>query len=264
MLTIGEFSKVTRLSIKALRLYDGLELLAPEMVDPGTGYCYYGMAQAPKARAIALLRSLDMPLTKIKEVLTESDPDKVRVHLAHHRTVLEDRLEDHRRMLERVKHLIEMGGLMALQVGIKEMPAARVCGLTFEASVEDIGPESGRAYDRLYGALGRTGIDPVAPPRLVYLEMNGDSWGLEANVPIGPGDAPESDMTVHEMPATRAACALHRGPYTELGLAYAQVEKWVADNGYETAGPMFDIYVTDPAKTPDPADYETEICWPIR
>jgi DNA-binding transcriptional MerR regulator len=98
LLSIGEFAKVSRLSIKALRLYDSLELLIPEEIDRVSGYRYYTVAAGPSGRAIALLRSLDMPLIAIKEVLAESDPDKVRSHLARHRAVLADRLEAHERM----------------------------------------------------------------------------------------------------------------------------------------------------------------------
>jgi DNA-binding transcriptional MerR regulator len=78
LVTIGQFSKVSWLSIKALRLYDELGLLEPAFIDPRTGYRYYEPAQASRARAIALLRSLDMPLLDIKDLLAESDPDKLR------------------------------------------------------------------------------------------------------------------------------------------------------------------------------------------
>ncbi|MEU9896909.1 MerR family transcriptional regulator [Streptomyces phaeochromogenes] len=68
MLTIGAFAKASRLSPKALRLYDELELLRPARVDPETGYRYYAPEQLEQARLVAWLRRLGMPLAGIREV----------------------------------------------------------------------------------------------------------------------------------------------------------------------------------------------------
>ncbi|NUT28952.1 MAG: MerR family transcriptional regulator [Streptomyces sp.] len=68
MLTIGAFAKACRLSPKALRLYDELDLLRPDRVDPDTGYRYYAPAQLEAARLVAWLRRLGMPLARIREV----------------------------------------------------------------------------------------------------------------------------------------------------------------------------------------------------
>ncbi|MEV5143818.1 MerR family transcriptional regulator [Streptomyces sp. NPDC052727] len=68
LLTIGAFAKASRLSPKALRLYDELELLRPARVDPDTGYRYYTLAQLEGARLVAWLRRLGMPLAEIRAV----------------------------------------------------------------------------------------------------------------------------------------------------------------------------------------------------
>jgi effector-binding domain-containing protein len=264
LLSIGEFAKVSRLSIKALRLYDSLELLPPEEVDRVSGYRYYTVAQAPRARAISLLRSVDMPLVAIKEVLAESDPDKVRYHLARHRAVLEDRLEDHERMLQRVEHLIQRGALVPLQVTVKEIPSTPICGVVFEGSPEAIGPSADRAYARLFGALQKQGVTPAGPPRLAYLEAEGDPWTMEASVPVSSPVRVEDDIVARDFPGGKVASAIHRGPYEELGIAYRELGKWISENGYEPAGSCFDIYLNDPWETADPADYETEACWFIK
>ncbi|MFD8816961.1 MerR family transcriptional regulator [Streptomyces sp. NPDC059627] len=67
-LTIGAFARACRLSPKALRLYDELDLLKPARVDPETGYRYYAEAQLERARLVAWLRRLGMPLARIREV----------------------------------------------------------------------------------------------------------------------------------------------------------------------------------------------------
>lgn len=69
MFTIGEFSQLTQLSVKTLRFYHEEGLLAPACVDPDTGYRYYDEGQIETARAIVYLRSLEFPLSEIKEIL---------------------------------------------------------------------------------------------------------------------------------------------------------------------------------------------------
>ena len=68
-MSIGEFARRSRLSAKALRLYDGLGLLAPARVDELSGYRYYDAAQLEQARLIAALRDVGVPLATVKELL---------------------------------------------------------------------------------------------------------------------------------------------------------------------------------------------------
>ena len=77
LLPIGSFASRCRLSVKALRHYDELGLLRPAHVDVATQYRYYDRRQAPAAIAIALLRSLDVPLPAIRDVLASEDPEAV-------------------------------------------------------------------------------------------------------------------------------------------------------------------------------------------
>ncbi|MFE9659537.1 MerR family transcriptional regulator [Streptomyces sp. NPDC005955] len=77
-LTIGEFARRTRLSAKALRLYDGLGLLRPARVAPGSRYRMYAPAQVERARLVAWLRRLGMPLARIREVAPLDPPDVAR------------------------------------------------------------------------------------------------------------------------------------------------------------------------------------------
>ncbi|MEV6839885.1 MerR family transcriptional regulator [Streptomyces sp. NPDC051133] len=77
-LTIGAFARASRLSPKALRLYDELELLRPARVDPDTGYRYYAVAQLERARLVAWLRRLGMPLAEIRAVCALDPVDAAR------------------------------------------------------------------------------------------------------------------------------------------------------------------------------------------
>jgi DNA-binding transcriptional MerR regulator len=74
VLTSGEFARRSRLSIKALRLYDRIGLLRPAEVVPGTGYRRYAPRQLYAARVIVLLRRLDMPLSQVAEIVGAPAP----------------------------------------------------------------------------------------------------------------------------------------------------------------------------------------------
>jgi DNA-binding transcriptional MerR regulator len=78
---IGRFSKITRLSVKALPLYDEIGLLPPARVDPSSGYRYYDLGQANRAEAVRILRSVDMPLDEIRAILDTDDPQLVHKQL---------------------------------------------------------------------------------------------------------------------------------------------------------------------------------------
>src|SRR5438046_8804170 len=75
LMTIGAFAELTRLSPKALRLYDRLGLLSPAEVDPANGYRFYSRHQVPVAELVALLRRVGMPLDHIAAVL-DTRPDR--------------------------------------------------------------------------------------------------------------------------------------------------------------------------------------------
>ncbi len=81
LMSSGEFSRASRLSRKALRLYDELDLLRPARVDRVTGYRFYAPAQLEQARLVAWLRRLGMPLARIR-LMTQLPPTEAAAELA--------------------------------------------------------------------------------------------------------------------------------------------------------------------------------------
>lgn len=264
LLTIGQFSRVCWLSIKALRLYDETGLLHPAYVDPTTNYRYYGPDQAPIARAIAILRTLDMPLIEIQELVTASDADKVRARLDAHRTVLEANLRRDEQKLKRVENFIKKGAVMTYDIQIKEVEPAEVIGLTLETSPEGIASDADATYSRLYEVLGREGITPAGPPRLVYHRMSDDSWTIECCAPVANAQKAPEGFELRSFPGGRAVHTLHVGPYDELGMAYREVGVWIEKQGLATANPPYDVYLNEKSEVQDPAELKTEIVWPVK
>ena len=105
LLTIGEFSRATRLSVKALRFYDEKGVLRPVWVDEATGYRHYSAGQFVEALRIRRLRELDVPLEEIRAFLGARDPDAIAAFLDRHRQVLQERLKKGNRDLELLEKL---------------------------------------------------------------------------------------------------------------------------------------------------------------
>jgi DNA-binding transcriptional MerR regulator len=99
---IGQFAELVGLSIPQLRRYDRLRLLEPDRREAQSGYRYYSEGQTGAARAIALLRSMDMPIADIRRILAGADDTERRQLFREHRTRLETRLDEVRRLLAAV------------------------------------------------------------------------------------------------------------------------------------------------------------------
>jgi effector-binding domain-containing protein len=267
LVPIGRFSKMCRLSVKALRHYDEIGLLEPAVVDPSSGYRYYRLSQANRAEAIRILRSLDMRLEDIREILVADDPGVAAKILDEHRGRLETELHRHRRMLELLERLIAREeGLMPYEVKVKEVPPATVVRKQAHVSLANIGEVIGGGIGEVFAFAAQGGVAPAGAPLVVYLdqideESDGD---IEICLPVTALIEGEGGIDVAELEGGPVAFTVHRGPYSEIGPAYHALFGWIAEHGHETAGPPREVYLTDPAEAADPADNVTEIDWPIR
>ena len=118
MFSIGEFSKITGLTVKTLRFYHEQGLLDPTHVDSETGYRYYDVSKIETARIIALLRSLDLTLEEIAEILRRGGDDAdLRAVLNRQRTVLYTRIKRDREIVESLNRFLDqeeaIGRIMA-------------------------------------------------------------------------------------------------------------------------------------------------------
>jgi DNA-binding transcriptional MerR regulator len=109
LLSIGEFSVKTGLSIPALRHYDEVGLLRPARVDPGTGYRRYRIDQAPQAKLIRHLRSVDLPIDQIRTALADQSGQEAATVLHLHRERLLERAHAIAQLAETIGRHFEEG-----------------------------------------------------------------------------------------------------------------------------------------------------------
>ena len=134
--SIGEFARRSRLSIKALRLYDELGVLVPARVDPVSGYRYYDAAQLEAARLVAMLRQLDLPLAAIKELLA-CDPVDAAEQIAAHWRKVESAHDARRELADYLVNLLSGKKSVMYQVATREIPERSL--LCLKRSVDEQG-----------------------------------------------------------------------------------------------------------------------------
>src|SRR5271154_805444 len=109
-LTVGEFSRMTHLSVKALRHYHQMGLLEPAEVNPDTGYRYYLSDQIPTAQVIRRLRNLEMPVAEVKEVLAATETSVRNAFITAHLDRLEEKLSKAHSAVESLRNLLQHSG----------------------------------------------------------------------------------------------------------------------------------------------------------
>lgn len=264
LLPIGRFSQITRLSIRMLRHYDEVGLLRPALVDPSSGYRYYSLAQASDAQKIRLLRSLEMPLEEIKELLAAS-PEALQAHLHQHRLRLEARLAQYQQAIYTLEHLSSQQ-LTSYTVGLRQEAPQFVLTKRCRSSLEAMKADLGKVFGELFAVLGRQNLRLVGAPFVSYprAEFNEEDLEYEVGLPTDqPAQAP-AGLNSYQLPASPVAYTLHVGPYESVERAYQAVTAWVQEHGHTLAGAPREHYLVSKDQVEDPALYRTELLWPIQ
>jgi AraC family transcriptional regulator len=118
-------------------------------------------------------------------------------------------------------------------------------------------------FGKLFGHGHQAGLPIAGWPVARYLSVGPGLWTVEAAMPLAAAASGEGEMEAGTLPAGPVAVGVHAGPYEQLPETYAAIEKWMTDNGVRAGGAPWESYVTDPGQHPDPADWKTEVYWPL-
>ncbi|NUP42421.1 MAG: MerR family transcriptional regulator [Streptomyces sp.] len=264
-LSIGQFARLVRLSVKQLRHYAELGLLPPAWVDPDTGYRYYRADQARDAMSIGLLRSLDVPLAAIKDVLSTQDPARV---LGDVRDRLDDELARRRRSLAALERILA-GGLPTAEVTLRREEPQRVAVVRDVAdSPEDIGRVTGACVGRLLALLAagehgkpEEGADGLRLVGLFPVDL-GEYIPITMTAALPEGRPAPQGTTADLLPGGTFACATHTGPYDQISLTGHALVAWCVERGHTPSGPIRELYLNDPAVTA-PDQLVTQLLIPL-
>ena len=266
MLKIGEFSKLSRVSIRMLRHYDDLGLLKPAMIDEFTGYRFYKEEQLFVMGRITALKDMGFALADIAKIMDDYDnKEKLEQYLSKQQQELRkisDETEYKLMLLDTARKRLRKEQSMSFDVTTKVIPER------YAATVHMVVPhyeDEGILWGKLQEC--KTPLVP-ADPCLAAAEFL-DKEYKEENVEIvvwmtvkGQYEDTEN-VKFKTLPAVKVASCVIKGSYEQMGEATATVASWIAENGFEVTGPMFNIYHVSPAQTQNPDEYVTEVCFPI-
>jgi DNA-binding transcriptional MerR regulator len=263
-LTIGDFSRVTFLSVKSLRYYHRIGLLEPADVDPVSGYRRYTTAQIPIAQVIRRFRELDMPIDDIARVLRAPDQTTRSELIAAHLARLEQTLAETQRAVASLRDLIEHPYLSAV-IEHRRVPDTQAAAITSTVKVGDLPAWYQGAIGEIEGTLSGQGIVASGPPGGIYAnelftEERGDATLF---FPVTGEIQPVGRVGPISVPDAELAVIVHNGSHDDLDRAYGALATYVSEHALAVDGLIREYYLIGPPDTDDESVWRTEIGWPI-
>lgn len=263
MLSIGDFSKISGFSIKALRLYHEEGILVPKLVDKESGYRYYDYDNVERARIIALLRQMMFSIEDVKSLLANCNDDSDALDfLERHRLQLDQKIREMRhaklaldRIIVAERKAVEMSRTSRFEIEEKTLPALKMAGIRTIGRYDDMG--------KLFSKLGRVVGAGIAgkPFGLFYdSEYKEEGAEFEACFPVKKEKA-AAGVSFRDLEGGRAFTLIHQGPYEAVGRSYAKLLNHVTEKGFEVRTPSREVYVKGPGMIfkGNPEKYVTEI-----
>jgi DNA-binding transcriptional MerR regulator len=235
MYRIGQFSRFTKVTVKALRFYEEEKLLEPCYVDPVNGYRYYNSEQLPTAHKIVALRQCGFSIPEIRRILCGRDIAKL---FAERKKELEAHATETALQLSSINHYLAHIGKeeqLKYEIVIKELPCVIVYSKRMVVE----------SYDSYFTEIPKIGEEVIAtnpglrcledPPYCFIIYHDGeyrdhdiDVEYCEAVTQMGKDTKSIKFKTMDRV--AEAACVMHQGPYSLLWKAYQAVFKWIEDN----------------------------------
>ena len=270
MLKIGDFSKLSRVSIRMLRHYDEIGLLEPKNIDRFTSYRYYSEEQLPVASRIKALKDMGFSLATIVEVLKNyNDPKALSEFLTVKKTEVQAEADENKHRL-----LLLETAIIRLRRDDTAMNYNVIQKVLQERTVASV-RKTIPAYNQ-EGILWNILMTETALMNLQYadncysLAMFHDEGYKENDIDVEiqisvKGHYENTEHVIFKtVPDVEIASATYKGSYEQITAVNHAVANWVSDNDFEFNGAMFCIYHVSPAQTQNPNELVTEVCYPIK
>jgi DNA-binding transcriptional MerR regulator/DNA gyrase inhibitor GyrI len=261
---IGEFSKITNLSVKALRYYDEENILKPSYRCEENSYRYYDDNEFKKAELIVMLRELNFSISEIKDVISiYQDKADVSYILEEKKDMIKKKIMKEKALLKKINLYIKPNlledDIVNYKIEIKDIPAVRVASIRYKGKYSDVGMYIGRIYKAIKsGAKGQ-------PFNCYYDGEYKEEADIEVCVPTSK-QVNDSTITTKELAEIRAISTIHTGSYESINMAYKAVFDYAEENNINFSIPSREIYIKGPGMIfkGNPSNYITEIIIPIK
>jgi effector-binding domain-containing protein len=263
MFSIGEFSIITGLSIKALRLYHQKEILIPHVIDASTGYRYYNHHNVETARVIKELRNMEFSLTDIHTIIqTDANDKPIIEELIKHKQNLIKKIDTHHKIVKTLDLIIknEKEAQMALKQECFEVEEKVVDSILI-ASIRYKGKycDCGQAFGKICRKMGR--LASGKPFNLYYdAQYKEDNADIESCVAISKPRESEG-ISIRTLEGGKCLSLIHKGSYDDIGRSYEKIIAYANQKDCKTTVPSREIYIKGPGMLfkGNPKKYLTEI-----
>lgn len=271
LMTIGTFAERTRLSPKALRLYDRLGLLSPARTDPASGYRFYSENQVARAGLIALLRRLDMPLPVIADIAAKPAGEAAEA-VGKYWAGVESVLADRRALVAYIQAKLTGANMATYAIQTRAIPERTLLSINRHLHAGETDAFFEDAFTRLRSAgPGMQGI-AGCPFLVFYGEVSDDSDGpLELCRPVAPATTADSapvmaDMQFRVEPAhdeVYIRLSMKEIGWPAMAPAVDALEAWVREQRREPAGALRQVLIAD-QRTAAPDTLVCDLTVPLR
>ena len=255
---------MTQLSVKTLRHYHEVELLAPHRVDPASGYRYYTLDQIPTAQVVRRLRDLGMPIADVRAVLT-SAPAERNALISGHLERLENQLAATRSAVESLRAILDRP---AQRMRIEHRSVGATPAAAISASVE-----REQLLSWWQGAVGELRATVTATDTLTPTGVPGALFGYDifardhgavtVFIPVDGVVSPVGRVRPATIAPAELAVIVHRGPHDDVDFAYSALGDYATRHEISVEGPLREYYEKFSWDTDDPAQWCTALCWPV-
>jgi effector-binding domain-containing protein len=274
MFKIGEFSKMSGLSIDALHHYEKMALLIPKQTDQFSGYRYYEAEQLLTVNKITALKDANFSLREIADIINSNISIKELLNLIESKAnSLEETLIKENDRLNRLRNnifLIKNGGIPLMnEISIKKVEPILVATIRKSFHTSKFDEELETMWSDVNQYIEKNGVKRTIPCMMLY---HIGFWSLdERNMldvevvePVTRAFQGNDYVNVYELPSSDTiACIVHNGSFETIGPTFDKLFRWIKQNNYKVVGPLREIYHKGDWATDNKDEYITELQIPI-
>ena len=268
MFKIGDFSKITKVSIRMLRYYDEMGLFKPEKIDDFNGYRYYSATQIPKLNLIVSLRDMGFNVADIALAIgTQSEESLKKMFEGKKLEIEKNILSENEKLIKintAINNLNKERVNMSFNVTLKQVPSYKV------VSLRDIIPtydSEGILWDRMCGFIKEKDIQFGNISFATYHDEGYKEGDVDVEVVIEVKEMLEDEkgfVFKETEPIVQAASMLVTGDFCNIAPAFNYLGKWIEENGYTICGNARELPIKGPWNESNPDNYLHEIQIPVQ
>ncbi len=267
---IGKFSKMVRLTPKALKIYEKKGLLVPKYTDETTGYRYYSISQIEIGMQLSLFAWAGFSLEEMELLLTMAKNKDVE----QMKDLFKEKLEKIKKEQERLSQVVNFldtylnrpdAPVNDSEFKMVEVPGIRVVSMRQKGIY---GKTISEMIEKLFKFIYKEGRGAVKVSGPIIFICHDDDYkeedaDIEIAIPIQGTIKAREPIEIKTLPEYKMISTLHKGPYEEISISYQKIMAYLRSKSLEPIDSSREVYITGPSQS-KPEDYLTEIQFPIQ